>query len=332
MVKAAAAVCLLSFSGGCAAPPSPVPASPESTTTAASPSAASPSASASANGDPTAGPLPGPGDGPPVAGAPVIRWIPIGPAAPTDPPEGTLYELLRKRDCAGLRDSTLNTAYPAVWTAAEATCVALATDLAQDWQRARTLLAGITGLPPGRCWEIKVTDSLRQAADIRAAYPGAQLTVDAAGAGDDCPRRLTGLTVLAGPRAGEEIPSVPSGGGTPVRLEGFFVNVDNIVVDGLPVAFEGQQFGPFVFFAPPAATGARSAKVTVVASPPVSGEAEFFYDDSTPSVPGPTPSVSEPPPSEPPVSELPVSGFAAPGATIGESAATGSTLLRRRPS
>ncbi|QCO98530.1 hypothetical protein FCN77_13520 [Arthrobacter sp. 24S4-2] len=329
MAKAATAACLLALNGGCAAPPSPAPSSPESTTTAASTSAAEPPASASANGDPTAGPLPGPGDGPPVAGAPVIRWVPIGPSAPTDPPEGTLYELLRKRDCAGLRDSTLNTAFPAVWTAAVATCLALATDLPQDWQRARTSLAGVTGLPPGRCWETKVTESLRQAVDIRTAYPGLQLTVDAAGAGDECPRRLTGLTVLEGPRAGEAIPSVPSGGGTQVQLEGFFVNVDKILVDGLPVAFEGPQFGPFVFFAPPAAA-ARSAKVTVEASPPVSGEAEFFYDDSTPSAPGPTPtapSVSGPPPSEPTASQPPGPESAGTGSTVTESA-----LSRQAPS
>jgi hypothetical protein len=307
IARTAAAVCLLALTGGCSAPPSPAPSSAVSTTTAASPSAEA--QSASANGDPTAGPLPGPGDGPPIVDALVIRWIPIGPAAPTDPPEGTLYELLRKRDCAGLRDSTLNTAFPAVWTAAEATCQALATDVPQDWQRARTALAGVTGLPPGRCWEIKVTESLRQAVEIRTAYPGRALTVDAAGAGDECPRRLTGLTVLDGPSPGAATPTVPSGGGTQVRLEGFFVNVDNVLVNGLPVAFEGQQFGPFVFFAPPAA-GTASAKVTVEASPPVSGEAEFFYDDSTPSGPGPTPTVpstSGPPPSEPPVAETPLS-------------------------
>lgn len=307
MARTAAAVCLLALAGGCAAPPSPAPSPPESTTPTASPSAEAPSASA--NGDPTAGPLPGPGDGPPIVGAPVIRWIPIGPAAPTDPPEGTLYELLRKRDCGSLRDSTLNTAFPAVWTAAEATCQALATDLPQDWQRARTALTGVTGLPPGRCWEIKVTESLRQAVEIRTAYPGQALTVDAAGAGDECPRRLTGLTVLDGPSAGAATPAVPSSGGTPVRLEGFFVNVDNILVGGLPVAFEGQQFGPFVFFAPPAA-GTASAKVRVEASPPVSGEAEFFYDDSTPSGPGPAPtppSTSGPPPSESPVADTPLS-------------------------
>jgi hypothetical protein len=306
IARTAAAVCLLALSGGCAAPPSPAPSPPASTTTA-SPSAEAPSTSA--NGDPTAGPLPGPADGPPIVGAPVIRWIPIGPAAPTDPPEGTLYELLRKRDCAGMRDSTLNTAFPAVWTAAEATCQALATDLPQDWQRARTTLAGVTGLPPGRCWEIKVTESLRQAVEMRTAYPGRALTVDAAGVGDECARRLTGLTVLDGPSAGAATPVVSSGGGTQVRLEGFFVNVDNVLVNGLPVAFEGQQFGPFVFFAPPAA-GTASAKVTVEASPPVSGEAEFFYDDSTPSGPGPTPTVpstSGPPPSEPPVAETPLS-------------------------
>lgn len=304
--RTAAAACLLLLASGCFGPPSPPPESPTSTTTAASPSATDPSGSASANGDPTAGPLPGPGDGPPVAGAPVIRWIPIGPAAPTDPAEGTLYELLRNRDCAGLRDSTLNTGFPAVWSAAEATCNALATDLPHDWQRAQTALAGIPSLPPVRCWEIKVTESLQQAVDLRAANPGIQLLVDAAAAGDDCPRRLTGVTVLDGPHAGAATPTVPAGGGTPVRLEGFFVNVDNVLVNGNPVEFEGPQFGPFVFYAPPAA-GAGSARVTVEATPPVSGEAILFYADPTPPDPTPTAPATSPP-SEPPGTGLPTVG------------------------
>jgi hypothetical protein len=304
--RTAAAVCLLLLTSGCFSPPSPPPESPTSTTTSASPSATDPTGSASANGDPTAGPLPGPGDGPPVAGAPVIRWIPIGPAAPTDPPEGTLYELLRNRDCDGLRDSTLNTGFPAVWTAAEATCLALATDLSQDWQRAQTALAGIPSLPPGRCWEIKVTESLRQAVDLRTANPGVQLLVDASGAGDDCPRRLTGLTVLDGPHAGAPAPTVPAGGGTPVRLEGFFVNVDNVLVNGNPVEFEGPQFGPFVFYAP-AAAGIEPVRVTVQATPPVSGEAMLFYADPTAPDSSPTAPTTSPP-SDPPGTGLPTVG------------------------
>ncbi|WP_052500560.1 hypothetical protein [Arthrobacter sp. SPG23] len=246
--------------------------------------------------------MPGPADGPPVAGGPVIRWVPIGPAAPTDPPEGTLYELLRNRDCAGLRESTLNTAFPAVWKAAEATCQALATDLPADWQQAQAALAGVPGLPPGRCWEIKVTESLHQAVALRTAHPGVQLLVNAAGAGDDCPRQLTGLTVLDGPSAGAAPPSVPFGGGAKVRLEGFFVNVDKVLVDGNPVDVQGTPFGPFEFYAPPAASGATSATVAVVATPPVSGEAALLYADPTPPVPGPTPTT---PPTPPPDTSSP---------------------------
>lgn len=308
-VRAAVAVCLLLLTSGCFAPPGPSPT--ETTTTASSPSATEPSESASATGEPTAAPLPGPGDGPPPEAAPVIRWVPIGPAAPTDPPEGTLYELLRQRDCAGLRDSTLNTEFPAVWSAAEATCLALATDLPQDWQRAQTALAGVPSLPPGRCWEIKVTESLQQAVDLRAANPGVQLLVNAGGAGDDCPRQLTGLTVLDGPHIGASAPTVPSGGGTPVRLEGFFVRVDNVLVNGQPVEFEGPQFGPFVFYAPPAA-GIESARVKVEATPPVSGEAVLLYADPPPDPTPTTPTTS--PPSEtgpptvgPPADQAPLS-------------------------
>ena len=245
---------------------------------------------------PTVRPLPGPVVGPPVADAPVIRWVPLGPAAPTDPPEGTLYELLRSRDCAGLRASTLNTAFPAVWAAAGATCVALASDSLRDWQRARELLAVIPELPPERCWETKIRESLHQAMVVRAAYPDVQLRVDPR-SGDECPRQLTGLTVLDGPHDLEPEPTVPAGGGTPVRLEGFLVNVDSVLVGGTAVEFEGPQFGPFVFYAPPGASG-TAARVTAQADPAVSGEAVLNY--AGPSTPGPTPSATTSPTGLPP--------------------------------
>ena len=193
---AAASLCLLVLASGCFASPD-APVSRESTTAAATTAGPSPSPPPEL---PTVRPLPGPVVGPPVADAPVIRWVPLGPAAPTDPPEGALYELLRSRDCGGLRDSTLNTSFPAVWAAAGATCVALASDSPGDWQRARELLAVIPELPPERCWEIKVSESLRQAIVVRDGYPGVQLRVDPQ-AGDDCRRQLTGLTVLDGPHA-----------------------------------------------------------------------------------------------------------------------------------
>lgn len=287
-----AALWLLVLASGCTAPPDTPPDSLDGTTTAsATTSASSPSPRPDA---PTVGPLPGPVVGPPVAGAPVIRWVPLGPAAPTDPSEGTLYELLRSRDCAGLRESTLNTSFPAVWAAAGATCVALASDSLHDWQRARELLAAIPGLPPERCWEIKVRESLHQAIALRVEYPGVQLRLDAQ-AGDDCRRQLTGLTVLDRPPAPGSVPRVPTAGGTPVRLEGFFVNVDSVLVGGTAVEVEGPQFGPFVFYAPPGADG-TAVQVTVQANPAVSGTALLHYaDPPTPSPTGePTPSTTGP--------------------------------------
>lgn len=290
----AAALCLLVLATGCFASPDSPPDSGDNTTTASA-TTAGPSPSPPPD-LPTVRPLPGPVVGPPVADAPVIRWVPLGPAAPTDPPEGTLYELLRSRDCAGLRDSTLNTTFPAVWAAAGATCVALASDSLRDWQRARELLSVVPELPPQRCWEIKVRESLHQAIAVRAEHPGVQLRVDPR-AGDDCRRQLTGLTVLDGQHEQAAVPTVPAGGGTPVRLEGFFVNLDAVLVGGAAVEFEGPQFGPFVFYAPPGA-GGTDAKVTVQATPAVSGEALLYYagpSTASPSTPGPTPSPTGPP-------------------------------------
>lgn len=297
---AAAALCLLVLASGCFASPD-APVSRESTTAAAATTSPSPSPPPEL---PTVRPLPGPVVGPAVPDAPVIRWVPLGPAAPTDPPEGALYELLRSRDCTGLRDSTLNTSVPAVWAAAGATCVALASDSPRDWQRARELLAVIPELPPERCWEIKVSESLRQAIVVRDGYPGVQLRVDPQ-AGDDCRRQLTGLTVLDGPHAHSAVATVPAGGGTPVRLEGFFVNVDAVLVGGRAAEFEGPQFGPFVFYAPPGAAG-TAAKVTVQATPAVSGEATLHY--AVPSTPGPTPSTPSTPGPTPSGTEAPATG------------------------
>lgn len=317
IAQAVAALCLLAIPSGCAASPSAGPPDPvtETSTTPASASAS----------EPTAAPLPGPpgGDAPPVAEAPVIRWIPLGPASPTDPPEGTLYELVRQRDCAGLRDTTLNTAFPSVWAAAEATCFALASDHPQDWQRAAASLASVADLPPERCWEATVAGSLRQVVEFRAAHPAVPLRLATEGVGDACPRRLTGLTVLDGPYAGTTTPAGPSAGGTRVQLEGFFVRVDSILVDGKPVDFEGPQFGPYVFTSPPS-EGAASVPVTVEASPAVSGVATFFYEDSTPAAPAPTPTATEPstpgaatlepPTPEPPTPAPPAQGAAPPSA------------------
>lgn len=241
----------------------------------------------------------------------MIRWVPLGPAAPTDPAEGMLYELLRSRDCAGLRESTLNTAFPAVWAAAGATCVALASDSLRDWQRARELLAVIPELPPERCWEIKIRESLHQAMLARAEYPDVQLRVDPQ-SGDDCPRQLTGLTVLDGPHAHDSEPTVPAGGGTPVRLEGFLVNVDSVLVGGTAVECEGPQFGPFVFYAPPGASG-TAARVTVRADPAVSGEAMLYY--AGPSTPGAMPSATTSPTGPPPSPPGPPTTGPAPSAT-----------------
>lgn len=301
LARTAVALCLLFIPCGCAPPVSPL--RPGEQTTAEQPQGSSTPASSSA-AEPTAAPLPGPAGGgaPPVAEAPVIRWIPIGPAAPTDPPEGTLYELVRKRDCAGLRDTTLNTAFPAVWTAAQATCFALASEQPADWQQAVAALAGVPALPAGRCWEAAVTASVRQVVEFRTAHPGTPLTLATEGVGDDCPRRLTGLTVLDGAHAGASVPSGSSAGGTRVQLDGFLVNVDRILVDGVPVPADGPQFGPFEFTSPPA-EGRTSVKVTVEANPPVSGEAVFVYDDSTP--PQPTPTTTAP--------EVPTPGGPTPG-------------------
>ncbi|WP_426995713.1 hypothetical protein [Pseudarthrobacter sp. N5] len=191
--------------------------------------------------EPTADPLPGPagGDAPPGADAPVLRWIPIGPASPADPPEGTLYELVRSRDCAGLRESTLNAAIPEVWKAAESACFALAGDRPVDWQAAAAALLQVPKLPPGRCWETAVTESVRQVVAFRAAHPAAAIPLVTEGAGDDCPRRLTGLTALD----------------------------DQDQAVGIP----GQATGP--------AAGRSSVRVTAVASPEVSGGAVFVYQD-----------------------------------------------------
>jgi hypothetical protein len=87
--------------------------------------------------------------------------------------------------------------------------------------------------------------------------------------------------------------------------------VDNVLVNGQPVEFEGPQFGPFVFYAPPAA-GFVSASVTVEATPPVSGEAVLLYAAPPPDPTPTTPTTSPPtetglPTVGPPADQAPLS-------------------------
>lgn len=278
----AALLLLVSAPSGCAAP---VPSTPGDQGSGASTTAA-PSADAAPTADavPTIAPQPGPagGNAPPVADAPVIRWVPLGPAAPSDPPEGALYELVRARDCAGLRDSTSNTGVPEVWAAAQATCFALASDTAPDWNSAAAALAAVPPVESNRCWESVVLESVRQAIGFRKANPAVTVPLATQGVGDDCPRRLTGLTVLdqdGNPVTGAGRPAGPSAGGTRIRLEGFIVRADRILGNGVQLEdVSAPLFGPVEITTPPAA-GQRTLRITVEASPPVYGEATFFYDD-----------------------------------------------------
>jgi hypothetical protein len=285
----AALLLLVSAPTGCAAPTPSTPVDQGS--------GASTTAAGSTDAAPTIAPQPGPpgGNAPPVADAPVIRWVPLGPAAPSDPPEGALYELVRARDCAGLRDSTSNTGVPEVWAAAQATCFALASDTAADWNSAAAALAAVPPVGSNRCWESVVLGSVRQAIEFRKANPAVAVPLATRGVGDDCPRRLTGLTVLdqdGNPVTGAGLPSGSSAGGTRVRLEGFIVRADRILGDGVQLEdVSAPLFGPVEITTPPAAAGQRTLRITVEASPPVSGEATFFYDDGGAPAASPTPAV-----------------------------------------
>lgn len=197
-----------------------------------------------------------------------------------------MYLFAQARDCEQLRDGVDGTTFKDVWRATGAVCYALRDNTAALWQEAAAALATIQQPPEGRCLELAVLAVARAAVEHHNANPAAPLTVET-GSGEACPRRLSGLTVVDEnfvPVSGLSRPSGPRSGGTWVRLDGYYVRVSEVLIDGAPAGVETRSEGDYfpVYFRTPPANGKETITVSITDTLEAPGEAQFFYDDASP--------------------------------------------------
>ncbi|UVJ41464.1 hypothetical protein [Arthrobacter sp. CJ23] len=269
---------LVAWLSGCAAPAPP----------ADSAAGGAPPSGAAAGSDPTAAQPAGPaGPGAPKADAPVLRWVPIGPVGPSDPTAGQRYLLLQQRQCDALEQSLQGADDAEPWKAAAAVCRALQSGAQRDWDTAGAAVAAAPSVTDASCLERTVATVSAAVVAYHRAHPGLALTPEP-GTGEACPRHLSGLTVVdAGlkPVPGLSRPSGPSSGGTVVRLDGYYVRVDEVKVDGETAFLERPSGGgdyETLYLTMPPAEGKESIRITITDTLEVRGSATFFYDDTTP--------------------------------------------------
>ncbi|MHC6221126.1 hypothetical protein [Arthrobacter sp. MMS24-S77] len=84
------------------------------------------------------------------------------------------------------------------------------------------------------------------------------------------------------PVPGLERPGGPRAGGTWVRLDGYYVRVGSLKIDGVDSGVETRSVGDYspVYFKTPAATAKNSFTVTITDTLDVDGAVQFFYDDA----------------------------------------------------
>jgi hypothetical protein len=224
-----------------------------------------------------------------------------------------MYLFAQGRDCDQLRDGVDGTTFKDVWRAAGAVCYALRDGTASRWQEAATALSAVQAPPEGRCLELAVLAVARSAVEYHNANPSAAVPLEP-GVGEACPRRLTGLTVVDEnlvPVPGLSRPSGPRPGGSWVRLDGYYVRVSEVKIDGNASGVEIRSDGDYsaFYFKTPPAGDKSSITVSITDTLDAPGEVQFFYDDAaptggagSPSPSGPETSGTDPPPASPPAS------------------------------
>ncbi|MGF6832204.1 hypothetical protein QF015_000353 [Paenarthrobacter sp. TE4293] len=252
------------------------------------------------------------GPGAPRTESPVVRWVPIGPVGPNDPTSGQRYLLLQQFQCDALTQSVEGADDAAVWLAGAAVCKALQSGSQQDWQRASLAVAATPHIPQTQCLEFRVAATTASLLAEHRSNPGAVFKVEP-GQGEACPRQLVGLTVVdeeLRPIPGFARASGPGTGGTIVRLDGYYVRVGDVLIDGVPsdVEFVGSKndYQPVYLRMPP--SGSRdSIRISITDTVDIAGTVTFFYDDpgaatssASPSEPTATAPATEAPTSSPP--------------------------------
>lgn len=195
-----------------------------------------------------------------------------------------MYLYAQGKDCDKLRDGVDGTTFKDVWRAAAAVCDALRVNTGQSWQAAATATAAVPEVPANRCLELAIVAVMRRVVDYHASNPASAVPLQP-GVGESCPRHLSGLTVVdenLNPVPGLQRPGGPRTGGTWVRLDGYYVRVSSLKIDGIDSGVETRSAGDYspVYFKTPAATANNSFTVTISDTLDVVGAAQFFYDDS----------------------------------------------------
>lgn len=195
-----------------------------------------------------------------------------------------MYLYAQGKDCDKLRGGVDGTTFKEVWRAATAVCDALRVNTGQSWQSATTAVAGVPDVPQNRCLELEIVAVMRGVVDYHVNNPAAVVPLQT-GVGESCPRHLSGLTVVdenLNPVPGLQRPSGPRTGGTWVRLDGYYVRVSSLKIDGVESGVETRSAGDYspAYFKTPPANGKNSFTVTITDTLDVGGAVQFFYDDA----------------------------------------------------
>lgn len=193
-----------------------------------------------------------------------------------------MYLYAQGKDCDKLRDGVDGTTFKDVWRAATAVCYALRGGSTEQWRDADVALASMPPVPADRCLEHTIEGVVRDVVTYHRSHPAQTLPIQP-GTGESCPRGLTGLTVVdeqLQPVAGLTRPSGPASGGTLVRLDGYYIRVENLLIDGAPSGAETKSDGDYshVYFRTPAADGRASILVSITDTLDAPGAVRFFYD------------------------------------------------------
>ncbi|WP_374200346.1 IPT/TIG domain-containing protein [Arthrobacter sp. M4] len=235
-----------------------------------------------------AGPGPAIPDVPPMTEAPVVRWLPIGPASPGDPGGEFWYALIKDKRCETLSANVSGSGSPdPLWTAAVHFCGALVSGNESSWTQGAADLARTARPQSSRCLDAAVYEALVRLSEFHSLHPETTAIPLVAEQGTACPLRFSGL----GPDQGSIC------GGEQVRLMGRLLGVAEIVVDGVsvPVRQSGENHFEFVTPAHPA----EPVSISVFSRPSpelpalLLGTATFTY--MAESFPCPEPSVSPSP-------------------------------------
>ncbi|MFJ6534941.1 hypothetical protein ACIQH5_01830 [Paenarthrobacter sp. NPDC091711] len=284
-------------------PTTSTPAATPQATAPAQPTGVEPTASSTSGSQPERAPEPRETTVEPPQDPIVVSWVPEGPIAADDPVSGQRYLMLQHFQCDALAQSVEGAADAAVWQAGAAVCQALQTGDHDDWQEASVAVARTPRISQKQCLEFRVAATSALLVSQYRSNPGSIFTAEP-GPGEACPRQLLGLTVVdedlravvGMPRA-----SGPASGGTIVRLDGYYVRVGDILMDGVPtvpdIVAGGGDYQTLYLRMPPA-NGRRTISISITDTVEVAGTVTFFYDD--PAVPGSTPSsAAEPSPPRP---------------------------------